>query len=128
MVHVKAHAEVVPHHAPDPLGCPQLRGVAGRLGALGQKPHQRSALPIRQLRRSTRPRATSQSLSPLPAGQGKPLTHRRTADSETPRDVGLGNTTLEQVQRLIAPLFESQSISSFCHTTSIIQAKKMLTK
>jgi hypothetical protein len=117
---VKAHTKVLPDQPPDPFGCPQLGRVAQRLGSPRQKSDQRPALPSGQLRRTTGPGPSLESLWASLPGLGKPLTNGRTADTETAGDIGLGNTVAIEVPRLKAALFEGHGISSFCHTTNII--------
>jgi len=119
---VKAHPKVLPDQPPDPFGGPQLGRVAQRIGSPRQKFDQRPALPSGQLRRTTGAGPALESLWASLLGPGQPLTDGRTADTETPGDIGLGNTVAIEVPRLKAALFESHGISSFCHTTSIIHS------
>ena len=91
MMDVIVHTEPLGDEPLDPLGGPQLGGVAFPRRTTRKKLDKRALLDGSQLRRPARTRLALQGLFTLLPGLLQPLTDRGSADFQSARDIRLGH-------------------------------------
>jgi hypothetical protein len=124
VIDVVTRAEVLENHALNPLGGPELRGVARLFGPASQQPDELPTLTDRQLGWAPRPGLAPERDLSLSLGFLQPLADGGAAHPELPGDICLGNALSEQNEGLETTVFEGDGISSLSHEETIPRSKE----